>query len=224
MTRSPCLLCIATAAALIMPALASAQDRPFAAGINLGSSGVGVQGQYSLSPRFVVRGGYDMLRLDRNNTYDGIDYSAEVKFDSTGVFVDWHPTGGGFFVSGGAYFGRRDIHLDATPDSPTQVGGVTFTPEQIGSLTGKIELESNAPFVGLGYDNTFTRGGRWGLRILAGAAFGDGPRVNLDASGGTLSDTPFFQQQLTQEEAEIQEEADNYKILPVVQVGLTYRF
>jgi hypothetical protein len=90
--------------------------------------------------------------------------------------------------------------------------------------TGRIDLESTAPFVGLGFDNTFTHDGRWGLRLLAGAAFGDAPQVDLNASGGTLSDQPAFQDRLAEEEREIQADADDYKVLPVVQIGLNYRF
>lgn len=228
MTRSlPVLGLIATAVALpafALPSLAAAQDRPFAVGANVGTPGVGVQAQWAVSPNFVLRGGYDRLSWDRDDSYDGIDYSAKVDFSSPGAFVDWHPTGGGFFLSAGAYFGSRKVDLDATPDGPTEVGGVTYTPAQIGTLTGAIDLESTAPFVGLGYDNTFSKDGAWGFRVLAGAAFGDEPEVSLDSSGGTLSNDPTFRQRLTEEEAEIQAEADNYKILPVVQVGLTYRF
>ena len=76
----------------------------------------------------------------------------------------------------------------------------------------------------MGYDNTFTRGGRVGFRILAGAAFGDSPQVNLDARGGTLSNDPIFRARLDQEEQEIQSEADDYKVLPVVQAGLNFKF
>mgnify|MGYP007020250612 CR=1 FL=1 len=39
--------------------------------------------------------------------------------------------------------------------------------------------------------------------LSAGAVFGDAPVVNLQASGGTFSDNPIFQERLRQEEAEI---------------------
>ncbi|KAK0332004.1 hypothetical protein LTR94_026645, partial [Friedmanniomyces endolithicus] len=94
----------------------------------------------------------------------------------------------------------------------------------VGRLTGRIELESTAPFLGLGFDNTFTHDGHWGFRLLAGAAFGDAPQVDLNSTGGSLSDEPLFQERVEQEEQDVQQDADNYKVLPVIQMGLNYRF
>ncbi|QTC90332.1 hypothetical protein [Brevundimonas goettingensis] len=224
MTRLTSLFAATGLAALALASTASAQDGRFAVGGQLGTPGGGVSVLYSLSPNFVVRGSYDALKFDRDDSYDDIDYNAQLDFSSPGAFIDWHPTGNAFFVSAGAFFGARDVNLDATPTTNTNIGGTVFTPAQIGNLTGKIELESTAPFVGIGYDNTFTSPGHWGFRLLAGAAFGDEPQVDLNASGGTLSNDPTFQAQLAQEEADIQDDADNFKVLPVVQVGVTYRF
>lgn len=182
-------LLIAAVIATALPAtsaLAQADGR-FAVGVQVGTPGAGLQSQFALSPVVVLRGGYDVLKWDRDQTYKGIDYDAKIDFKSPGAFVDLHPFRNGFLISGGAYFGDRKVDLDATPTGNVNVGGATFTPAQVGTLTGRIDLESTAPFVGLGYDNTFTRGGRLGFRILAGAAFGDAPQVDLDARGGTLS-------------------------------------
>ena len=204
---------LASSAALALAAFAaastaSAQDGRFAVGAQIGTPGAGASILYSLSPNFVIRGSYDALKFDRDDTYDDVDYSGEIDFSSPGAFVDWHPTGNAFFISAGAYFGSRDIDLDATPDGPTEIGGVTYTPAQIGNINGKIELESTAPFLGIGYDNTFTDAGGWGFRALVGAAFGDSPQVDLSASGGTLSNDPTFQQRLADEEANVQDDAD----------------
>lgn len=205
-----------------IPALA--QDRPFAVGGQVGTPGVGVNVQYALNDWVVLRGSYDRLTWDVDDTYDGIDYNGELDFSSPGAFVDLHPTGGSFFVTAGAYFGDRGINIDATPTGPVAVGSQTFTPAQVGTLTGVIETADVAPVVGLGFDNTFTSDRRWGFRFMAGAAFSDEPNVVLSSTGGTLSNDPTFQQRLAEEELEIEGEADDFKILPVVQVGLAYRF
>ncbi|CAN5379441.1 hypothetical protein BH09PSE1_BH09PSE1_12660 [soil metagenome] len=215
---------VATLVLALSAGAASAQDGRFALGAQVGTPGVGVTGEFSVSPNFVLRGSFDALKFDRDDSYDDIDYNAELDFSSPAAFIDWHPTGNAFFVSAGAYFGDRSVDLDATPTGNTQIGSATFTPAQIGNLTGTIELESPAPFVGVGYDNTFTHSGRIGFRFVAGAAFGDAPQVDLNASGGTLSNDPTFQARLAEEEADIQDDADDYKILPVVQAGLTFRF
>jgi len=215
---------IALSAVVLGAGAADAQTSRFAVGIQGGTSGVGVNAQLSLNDYFVLRGSYDQLSIDRDDTYDDIPYNGEADFNSPGAFVDLHPFRNALFVSGGAYFGDRKVSLASTPTSPTEVGGVVFTPEQIGTLKGEIALEGAAPFVGVGFDNTFTSGGYFGWRVLVGAAFSDEPQVALIAEGGTLTDTAEFQAALAIEEADIQAEADDYDILPVVQVGLNYRF
>lgn len=216
---------LAAFAALPATAAFAQEDRGrFALGAQVGTPGAGLQAQYSVNDYIVLRGSYDVLQWEADDTYDGVDYEADIDFQSPGAFVDIHPFKNGFFVSGGAYFGERGVDLTSNPDEDVELGGFTFTPEQVGTLNGRIDLESTAPFLGIGYDNTFTRGGAWGFRILAGAAFGDAPQVRLRASGGTLSDDPLFQEILADEERDIQEEADNYEVLPVVQIGLNYRF
>lgn len=204
---------------------AMAQDGGnFAVGGNIGTPGIGLEAQYRLSDSFVVRGGGDWLDFDHDETYSGVAYSGKVKSKTAGLFLDWHPMQGGFFVSGGSYFGKRKINLSGTPTENTQIGGATFTPAQIGTITGDVQLSDAQPFLGLGWDNTFSDEGGWGFRVLGGVSFSDSPKVDLTASGGTLSNDPTFQQRLREEEAEVRDDAKDFKYFPVAQIGLTYRF
>lgn len=219
-------LALLAAMATLPATSAVAQDQPgkFALGVQAGTPGAGLQAQFAVNDYIVLRGSYDVLQWEADDAYDGIDYEADIDFQSPGAFVDLHPFKNPFFVSAGAYFGDRGVDLNATPTENVNIGGATFTPEQVGRLTGRIELESTAPFLGLGFDNTFTHDGHWGFRLLAGAAFGDAPQVDLNSTGGSLSDEPLFQERVEQEEQDVQQDADNYKVLPVIQMGLNYRF
>jgi hypothetical protein len=203
---------------------AQASDSRFAVSGNIGTPGVGAELQYKLNDQFVVRGGGDWMNFNYNHTYSGIDYDAKLKTGTGGVFLDWHPGQGGFFVSGGSYFGERKARLAGTPTGPTQIGEVTFTPAQIGTITGDVEMSKTQPFVGLGYDNTFIGDSRWGFRVLGGVSFSDRPKVDLRASGGTLSNDPTFLAQLQEEEDNVRADAKGFKYFPIVQVGLSYRF
>lgn len=195
-----------------------------AIGATVGTSGLGVEGQISLGPVFTLRGALDKLSHDFDVDYDGVDYGAELAFDTVGAFIDLHPLGNGLFISGGAYSGRRDIALLATPTQPVDLGGQTFSPSQVGTLEGRIKLDDIAPFVGLGWDDTFHRRSRWGLRALAGLAFSAEPQVALNSRGGTLSNDANLQARLHQEAARIVDQADGYGVFPIVQLGLNYKF
>ena len=212
------------AATAAVPSLARAQDGRLAVGANIGTPGLGAELQYKLSDNFVVRGGGDWMNVDRDHTYSGVDYSAKLKTSTAGAFIDWHPGGGGFFLSGGGYFGERKARLDGRPTGPTQIGDLTFTPEQIGTIRGDVEMSKTQPFLGLGWDNTFTRNSRWGFRVLGGVSFSDKPKVDLTATDGTLAGDPLFQAELQREEDDVRDDAKGFKYFPIVQVGLNYRF
>lgn len=222
----PVLQGLAATAVLVLTPLAAAhaQTSPVAVGVNLGTPGIGAEVQYSASDWLVVRGDADYLKFNRDEDYSGIDYDGKLKSQTVGLFADLHPGGSPLFVSGGAYMGKRRIDIDATPSGPVDVGGATFTPAQVGRIEGEAKMSNVQPFAGLGYDNTFTSGNSWNFRGLLGVAFSSKPKVNLRATGGTLSNDPTFQTRLRQEEADARRDAKKFKYFPILQVGLTHRF
>lgn len=217
------------AAALVAAGGAQAQDGRFALGANVGTTGLGVEAQFMISPKVTLRGGFDSLQFDEEVEGDGILYDGELDFSTGGVFLDLHPTGGAFFLSGGAYFGERSLGVSGTPEPGTtvEIGDDTFTAAQIGTLQGDLDFGGTAPFIGLGWNNTFTRERRVGFKFLVGAAFGSDPDATLVRVGGTAlspADQARLDAELTAEELEIEEEADGFKAFPVVQLGLAVRF
>ena len=216
---------------LILPALAAfalsagaASAQNVAVGTNVGTTGVGFEAQLKMGPVFVLRANVEQLDHDIDESYDGIDYSGAFAFDTVGGFVDMHPFGNAFLISGGAYLGDRDISLGATPTVPVEIGGTIYSPSQVGTLSGTIKLQDVAPFVGIGWDDTFTRQGPWGFRAIAGVAFSDTPEVALDSTGGSLSNNAIFRDRLDDEAREIEKDVEGYGLFPVVQLGLNYRF
>ncbi len=194
------------AAILLAATAASAQSAPgVAVGATAGTPGVGLDVQISLGPIFTLRGAVDRLTHDFDESYDGVDYQAKMAFDTVGGFVDLHPFGNALLISGGAYLGDRDIGLGATPSGPIEIGGQTYTPSQVGTLNGAVKLTNVAPFLGIGWDDTFTRAGRWGFRAIAGVAASEEPEVALTSTGGTLSNDPDFQGRLQDEARRITE-------------------
>lgn len=205
-------------------ALAQSSEPGVAVGATAGTSGVGLDVQVKLGTIFTLRGSLDRLTWDVDESYDGIDYNGDLTFDTVGGFIDMHPLANGFLISGGAYVGDRDIALDATPTGPVEIGGQTYTPGQVGTLNGAIKLSGVAPFIGIGWDDTFYRSGRWGFRAVAGVAWSDAPEVALTSTGGSLSNDPTFRARLQDESRNITDEAEGYGLFPVVQVGLNYKF
>ena len=205
-------------------AMAQSSEPGIAIGATAGTSGVGLDVQVKLGPIFTLRGATDRLTHSADENYDGVDYSGDLTFDTVGAFIDMHPLANGFLISGGAYLGDRDIALTGTPTGPVDIGGQTYSPAQIGTLGGAIKLQDVAPFLGIGWDDTFYRNSRWGIRAIAGVAWSDAPEVALSSTGGSLSNDPTFQARLRDESRNITDEAEGYGLFPIVQVGLNYKF
>lgn len=210
------------AVACAMASSAAAQTASF--GVNIGTPGVGLQAAAKVNDSVVLRGAVDGLSISHNETYSGIAYDGKAKLATGGAFLDLHPGGGSFFVSGGAYVGKRKINLSAKPTSNVDIGGATYTPAQVGSLTGEAKLSNLQPFAGIGFDSTFVGDRAWGFRFLAGVSFSKAPEVKLASSGGTLSNDATFQSRLRTEEADARKDAKDFKYFPVVQLGVTRRF
>lgn len=221
---------LAAAAAIGAALPAAAQTAPaerFAVGVQGGTTGIGVEGQFAATDRLTLRGSFDSFQYDGDFSSDDIDYEGELDLNQGGLFLDYHPNGGGLFVSGGAYFGDRKADLRATANTSVEIGNQVFTSAQVGTLQGQVDLGEFAPFVGVGYNNTFTTTGPIGFKVVLGAAFNGDPEVSLTRVGGVALPSAIQAQletELRNEEREIEEEADDLSIYPVLQVGVAYRF
>jgi hypothetical protein len=227
--RLPAILLAVAAAAVAHPAAAQDGGR-VALGVQGGTTGFGIEGQFAASDRVTLRATADLFKYDGEFQSDnGFDYDGELDLTQGGVFADYHPFGNPFFVSGGAYFGDRKASLEATATSGTsvEIGNQTFTAAEAGVIRGEADLGNFAPFVGLGFNNTFTTTGRIGFKVLAGAAFGDDASVSLARVGGVAlppATQARLDAELRNEEAELQDDADDFSVFPVLQVGVSYRF
>ncbi len=200
---------------------------PFAVELHAGTSGGGVQAEFVFNGYFTGRVSGDWLQISHSfNTinFDTIDiaYSGTADWATAGVFVDLHPLKDGWFVSGGAFQGNRNATFGGVPTNNVIIDGYTFTPADIGTVSGEAKLPSTSPFVGLGWDQAQHARSGMTFRVLAGAAFG-GAKVTL-SDAGPYSDTVPVQTWLAQEQAYAQSKAEPWKAYPVVQLGIGYRF
>ena len=199
-------------------------DGDFALTGGIGTAGGTLEGQYRVSDNFQLRGGVNYLKFDNEVDVDDINYDGDLDFSGLGAFVDVHPFGGSFFISGGAYIGDKTFDFTATSTQSVDIGGMVFTPAEYGRLEGDTVWEDVAPFLGIGFDNTFHGSGQWGFSIVGGAAlFGSGD-VDLQSVGGTLSNDPILTAELQAEITEIEQEIEDYELYPILQLGLSYRF
>jgi len=223
-------LCAATVAG-VAPAQAqtreSAGDGKVSVGITAGTLGIGPEIGYRANQTIGVRANAGFLGIDHDFTSGGIDYAGHAKLASGGVIVDLYPFGGGFRVSAGARYNGTDGRVRATPNGPTKIGSLVFTPEQIGTITGRADLREFAPQLTLGYGGGLRKG--LSFNIEAGALFQGAVRIRDFTSNGTLATDPTlagttYRNELAKQRQKLQDTANDYQVYPILQVGLKYRF
>ena len=225
-------------------ALPAQADPELAIGGGIGTPGANVEAQIALNDLFGLRGGYNYLAYSTDDTFDDIAYDAELDMQTFGAFLDVRPFSNSFIVTGGAYFGDKKIDAIARPTTSVEIGGTFFTPEQIGELDMTGDIGSTAPFAGIGFDTTFQGDGNIGFKLIAGAMFTDSPAITLTAEGGDICafEDPVqaaaceadpaaqtaalvvFQAELEQERQNLEDDIEDFKVYPVLQAGLTFRF
>jgi hypothetical protein len=215
-------------AALATGAGTGAAHAQVAIGIGAGLTGLSGEVQVEVTPWLQIRGGYNYFEYDADaEEFDDVSYDGAIDLTSIGIYADLHPFSNSFVVSAGVLMFQGDNFLDlsATPTSNVEIGDVTYTPAEVGTLgfTSQFE-EKTAPILLIGLDTTHQGNGGFGVKLLAGAVFSGSPQIDLSASGGTLSSDPAFQQELQDEEANLQDDLDEYEIIPVLQAGLTFGF
>ena len=116
-------------------------------------------------------------------------------------------------------FRSEDPTVRGDFDSPQEIGGTTYTPQELGTLTGVLDAHDRAPYVLIGFGRHTATGS--GLFLDLGLAFTGDPRVRLGAEGGTLSpDTnATLRNALDQEAADFEKDMKGYlKLWPILSI------
>ncbi len=215
------------AAAAAGSASAQTSSGRFAVGVQAGTTGLGAEAQFQTTDFLTLRAAGDVFSYEDEFETDDVRYDGEADFSTLSAFVDLHPFRNALFVSGGGFFGERTVQVTGTPARDVVIAGQVFPPPRFGRLVGEADFGGTAPFLGVGFNNTFTTAGRIGFKVLVGAAFGEEPTVDLRREGGDVLPADVqasFDAEREQQERELEAEIEDFKTLPVVQVGLTYRF
>lgn len=196
-------------------------------GVTAGSLGVGPEIGYRFDQHVGVRANGGFLGLDHGFSSGGIDYEGHAGLSSVGAIVDLYPFGGGGRISAGARYNGTDGNVRATPNGPTRIGSLVFTPAQIGTITGRADLREFAPQLTLGYGGKLRKG--LAFTVEAGALFQGAVRIRDFTSNGTLATDPTvagatYRDELAKQRQKLQDSANDYQVYPILQVGLKYRF
>jgi len=225
----PVLVAALLLAAFVVSGSPAAAQGSFAAGVRAGTAGLGVDLVARASDHVDFRLAAGSVSFDGTISTSELDYDAEAEVSTALLLLDWYPGAGAFRLSAGAGWNGTEVEVTAPlerllPFDPDPLA--LFAP--LGSAVGTAQGDELVPVVLLGWGNPF-RGGRWNLSFEIGAFYQGQPEVEL----GVRTTLPVDQipggpellaTLIEEEERELERELEDYTVLPVVSLSLTYSF
>jgi hypothetical protein len=188
--------------------------------LRAGSVGIGAEGALGLSPNLVVRGGLALMPIEFESTIDDIDFTVELPDSWYNIGLDFYPAES-FRIGGGILFKSEGPTLTGEPTVPVDIGGVEYTPEELGTLHGSLVSGDTAPYMLVGFGKHTSLG--FGLFVDLGVAFLGDPEIELDAQGGNYPDQAELRTQLDIEETRLEDDAGKYlSYYPFLSIGLRF--
>lgn len=217
--KLPAILCLTLG--LVLPNALTAQ---FGVAVRGSTLGIGLEASYRVNRNFGVRAGGNYFEFSKNATIENIDYTATPHFESGTLILDLYPMGGSFHLSGGMLLNRNEGRLDARLNQNIDIGGRTYTPDQVGSLVGSVDFKKTAPYLGFG----FAGRGRISILFDLGVGFTGTPRVDLIGQTPlTGAEKAEFDARVAQELAEVRADIEDkayLKLHPVLSLGIRVGF
>ncbi len=218
------LLLTGTTLALLWTVPALAQPPGVSVGVKGGTLGAGLEANIGLNEWCGLRLGANILQFSVNETVDDVDYDADLSMRNATALLDLYPFGGIFRLTGGVMYNANEFELEGRSSIPAVINGHAYSPVELGTLSGKADFDSWAPYVGLGWSSRPEHEAGWGVAFDLGVVFQGTPKVSSLSSSGTKGNDAQLVADLEHERVRVQDELDGYEYYPVVSVIVNYKF
>ena len=220
-------------AAVLFILAAAPGEAQVALGAKASTLGGGVELTLGISPQINTRIGANAFSYSDRREVSQIEYDAEANLRTGTLFLDWHPGGRGFRLTGGLVYNDTQVEgrSIAPPSGTYDIGGVPVPVSLVGTLDATAEFDQLVPYAGIGWGNAVASNKKVGFFVDLGVVFsGEAdvtliPRIPADSP---INSTPGAREVLDvllrREEQDLEEDASEYDLYPVVAIGFTYRF
>lgn len=196
-------------------------DNNFGVGLKAGTLGLGVEGTWRPVPYLDVRVGTNFYDYDDSGDQAGVNYDATLSLDTIYATANFRFPLSPFRLSAGLFANGNELQLESAETGSFEIGGVTYTGADVGTVRSVSSFGSTSPYLGFGYD--FTVMDKVGIILDLGVLWQGEADVSIDADGLLASD-PTFQQSLEAERLELEDEVSDFKAWPVISLGFVYNF
>lgn len=223
-------------AVLVMAALpmqAYADEGTVRLDAHISTLGGGLEVGTALSEKFTVRAGFNKFNFNYNDTSGGQNFSGNLNWSSISALMDWRPWSGVTHLSAGVIFNSNKI--DA---SSSMANGSTYTSNgatfQCSGASGcgvdfSMGFNKVAPYLGIGWSGHPKKTG-FSFSSDIGIMFQGSPQATVTATGTwteTTTGTPVsatVAQVAADAQNQLNSDLSNFKMYPVLSIGIGYTF
>jgi hypothetical protein len=187
--------------------------------LHLGSQGIGAELKYNFYKKLSARLGGSIIPVEVKNVISLDNFDTDdrfsAKFTNIHLWLDYPVIGEGVrLVAGGAYFIKAKGEIDRTAKAATGFGEITYTPEQLGTLTANMDWKGFAPYAGLAFFKAFPRK-RFNISFDMGSYYLPAPQTGFTSTGMLTVDDKGQQR--------FQSNMSAYRWLPVFQFNFNFK-
>lgn len=199
---------------------------PLHVGLHVGTTGFGLQLYTPLGEQFGVRLGASFMPFNTSiqGNYSNRETESDVKVKAHNIsaLFSWRPfyQSAGFFRSfavnaGGAFFYNLDAELTTKLAEPYRHGDIMIDEDEVGEIRTDISYKKTiSPYLGVGF-NDIRLDDSFSLQLDLGSYYLPKPSVSITGTG--------LLQGNGGNAATVEDNIKNYRFLPRVEVGVSYR-
>lgn len=224
MKKKIALLAFANCLILNMSHEAQASANSWTAGVGISTLGFGANIGYGINESFKIRGVVNYLQHSRKIKDDSLALKGTLKMFTAGVLADWHVMQNGFRLTGGLLYNANRLNMHGTPSKNVTVNGRTYTPAEIGEVTGSLKFRPIAPYLGIGYDSGHKDKAGFSFTADAGVLFQGKVKGRINKMTGAFAANSQALNDMKDYVASEVNKQSLIKAYPVVSIGISYKF
>jgi len=205
----------------------SAQAGGLAIAAKVSTLGAGVELTTNVIPLLLnLRLQANGFKYNQTITKTQVTYDGKLKLLSVGAIADFYPFAGKFRISGGLYYNgnKFDIVGKPTAASTFVLNGTPYSTGQVGSVSGTIDFNKFAPYLGVGWGDAVSSGSPFGFSFEVGALYQGKAKTSLSTSRVNPLIATQLANNLAAEKKKLDNSLNNFKFYPVVSLGLNWKF
>ncbi|HEY1042614.1 MAG TPA: hypothetical protein VGE60_02015 [Telluria sp.] len=206
---------------------APAAARGFGIGLKAGTAGAGLDLTRSFGDKFKLRVGYSTYEYSTELTEEDVDYDADLRLGGFNLLADYHPWSGGFRLTAGGYGVKHrvgGIGKFTGPESTIVINDQEYSSNELKDVTLDAKWKGFRPYLGLGYDGFNSSKAGLFFTADAGVILSGEPSLRINATCVNPEVCAAAAADIATEENRLRDDISGAKYLPVIQVGLGYRF